>query len=128
MVLTLGMDSAVLWQQMLRHERLAATERGAVVIVPVGSVEQRGPHLPLDVDISVPYYLAIRAAVACSDLPVLVAPLVTFGLAHYKMGNRGRLASAWRHSWRSSVMWHEASGRMDSVASSSSTAMAAIFT
>ena len=64
----------------------------AVVIVPVGSVEQHGPHLPLDVDISVPYHLAVRAAVRCADLPVLVAPPVTFGVAHYKMGEPGTIS------------------------------------
>jgi creatinine amidohydrolase len=76
---------------MLRHELLDAAARGAVVIVPVGSVEQHGPHLPLDVDISVPYHLAVRAAMRCSDLPVLVEPPVTFGVAHYKMGEPGTI-------------------------------------
>jgi creatinine amidohydrolase len=65
--------------------------RGAVVIVPVGSTEQHGPHLPLDVDIRVPYHLAVRAAVRCADLPVLVAPPVTLGVAHYKMGEPGTI-------------------------------------
>ena len=49
----------VLWQEMLRHELLAALEQRPVVIVPVGSVEQHGPHCPQDVDISIPYHLAI---------------------------------------------------------------------
>jgi creatinine amidohydrolase len=77
---------------MLRHELLDAGARGAVVIVPVGSIEQHGPHLPLDVDISVPYHLAVRAAARCADLPVLVAPPVTFGVAHYKMGEPGTIS------------------------------------
>ncbi len=50
------------WQEMLRHELLAALTQDPVVIVPVGSIEQHGPHCPQDVDISVPYHLAIRAA------------------------------------------------------------------
>jgi creatinine amidohydrolase len=77
---------------MLSHELLDAAAGGAVVIVPVGSVEQYGPHLPLDVDISVPYHLAVRAAVRCADLPVLVAPPVTFGVAHNKMGEPGTIS------------------------------------
>ena len=92
MLLTPGAAGSVLWQEMLRHELLEAAARGAVVIVPVGSVEQHGPHLPLDVDISVPYHLAVRAAVRCADLPVLVAPPVTFGVAHYKMGEPGTIS------------------------------------
>ena len=92
MLLTPGAERKVLWQELLRHELLDARARGAVVVVPVGSIEQHGPHLPLDVDISVPYHLAVRAAVRCTDLPVLVAPPVTFGVAHYKMGEPGTIS------------------------------------
>ena len=92
MLLTPSAAGKVLWQEMLRHELLDAGARGAVVIVPVGSVEQHGPHLPLDVDISVPYHLAVRVAARCADLPVLVAPPVTFGVAHYKMGEPGTIS------------------------------------
>ena len=77
---------------MLRQELLDAAGRRAVVIVPIGSVEQHGPHLPLDVDISVPWHLALRAAARCGDLPVLVAPPLTFGVAHYKMGEPGTIS------------------------------------
>ena len=39
-----------------------------------------------------PYHLAVRAAVRCADLPVLVAPPITFGVAHYKMGEPGTIS------------------------------------
>ncbi len=81
----------VLWQEMLRHELLAALADRPVVIVPVGSVEQHGPHCPQDVDISVPYHLAIRAADAVADFPVIVAPPVTYGFTHYNMGEVGTI-------------------------------------
>ena len=81
----------VLWQEMLRHELLAALENRPVVIVPVGSVEQHGPHCPLDVDISIPYHLAIRAAERIDDFPVIVAPPVTYGFTHYNMGEVGTI-------------------------------------
>jgi creatinine amidohydrolase len=81
----------VLWQEMLRHELLAALEDRPVVIVPVGSVEQHGPHCPMDVDISIPYHLAIRAADAIDDVPVIVAPPVTYGFTHYNMGEVGTI-------------------------------------
>ncbi len=81
----------VLWQEMLRHELLVALEQRAVVIVPVGSVEQHGPHCPQDVDISVPYHLAIRAAEAIHDFPVVVAPPVALGFTHYNMGEIGTI-------------------------------------
>ena len=84
----------VLWQELWRHELLAALERRPVVIVPVGSVEQHGPHCPQDVDISIPYHLAIGAAAAIDDFPVLVAPPVTYGFTHYNMGEVGTITLA----------------------------------
>jgi creatinine amidohydrolase len=42
-----------------------------IVIIPVGSVEQHGPHLPLGVDAFIPLHLAERLA---ARLPVLIAP------------------------------------------------------
>jgi creatinine amidohydrolase len=81
----------VLWQEMLRHELLAALEQRPVVIVPVGSVEQHGPHCPQDVDISIPYHLAIMAADAIDEFPVIVAPPVTYGFTHYNMGEVGTI-------------------------------------
>jgi hypothetical protein len=53
---------------MHRHVFIDANPRGAVVIVPAGSVEHHCSHCPLDVEISVPSHLAVRRA----DLPVLV--------------------------------------------------------
>ena len=81
----------VLWQEMLRHELLAALEQRPVVIVPVGSVEQHGPHCPQDVDISGPYHLALAAADAIDDFPVIVAPPVLLGFTHYNMGEVGTI-------------------------------------
>jgi creatinine amidohydrolase len=81
----------VLWQELLRHEHLAALEQRPVVILPVGSVEQHGPHCPQDVDISIPYHLAIRTADAIADFPVIVAPPLMYGFTHYNMGEVGTI-------------------------------------
>jgi creatinine amidohydrolase len=54
--------------------RIAA---GAVVVVPVGAAaKEHGPHLPLRTDFLVARELGRRVAEA---LPVLVAPVVSFG-------------------------------------------------
>jgi creatinine amidohydrolase len=82
----------VLWQELLRHELIEALSQRPVVIVPVGSVEQHGPHCPQDVDISIPYHLAIRAAEAVAEFPVIVAPPVTYGFTHYNMGEVGTIS------------------------------------
>jgi creatinine amidohydrolase len=52
-----------------------ATRR--VLLVPVGSLEQHGPHLPLDTDTRIALAVADRAAAGRED--VAVAPPITFG-------------------------------------------------
>ena len=56
-----GENRKIFWQEMWRHEFDAALEDDPVVIVPVGSVEQHGPHCPTDVDIVGPFYMACEA-------------------------------------------------------------------
>ncbi|WP_405651184.1 creatininase family protein [Streptomyces sp. NBC_00019] len=55
-----------------------AVPTGALVLVPVGSTEQHGPHLPFDTDTTVAHAVARRTA----DLlpgPPLVAPPLAYG-------------------------------------------------
>jgi creatinine amidohydrolase len=84
----------LLWQEMLRHQLLAAMRQDPVVIVPVGSIEQHGPHCPQNVVISDPYHLTIRAAESITEFPMIVAPPVTFGFTHYTMGAVGTITLA----------------------------------
>lgn len=48
---------------------------GSLVILPVGSVEQHGPHLPLGTDVLIASHLAGRLA---QRLPALVAPPIWY--------------------------------------------------
>ena len=82
------------WQEMWRHELLAALDNDPVVIVPVGSVEQHGPHCPMDVDISHTQALAVETARAINDFPVIVAPPIWIGLTHYNMGEVGTITAS----------------------------------
>ncbi len=84
-------EKKVMWQEMLRHELLATLDHQPVVIVPVGSIEQHGPHCPMDVDMSTPFHLAVAAAQAIDDFPVIVAPPQTYGFTHYNMGEIGTI-------------------------------------
>ena len=89
-----GSNKKVLFAELWRHELEAAVTRNPVVIVPVGSIEQHGPHCPPDVDISIPYHLAISAAQEIEEFPVLVAPPVSYGFTHYNMGHPGTITLA----------------------------------
>lgn len=82
----------VFWHELWRHELEALARDRPVVIVPVGSVEQHGPHLPLDVDIVDALALAVAGAEAMRPAPVIVAPPIWSGIAHYKMGHIGTIS------------------------------------
>jgi mycofactocin precursor peptide peptidase len=51
----------------------------SLVLVPVGSVEQHGPHLPLDTDAVIAEAVAHRVAERLDRTDVLVAPPVMYG-------------------------------------------------
>ena len=77
---------------MLRHEFEAALQNDPVVIVPVGSVEQHGPHCPMDVDIAAPVHMAVEVARRVEEFPVVVAPPIWSGFTHYNMGFPGTIS------------------------------------
>ena len=66
---------------MLLHE-MKSTEvreyikKNTVLILPTGSTEQHGPHLPTKVDIFIPYTIALKAAEKTGSI---VAPPIYYG-------------------------------------------------
>ena len=70
------MNASRLYEHQTWAEVAAAAERGAGVILPLGAIEQHGPHLPLDTD----SYLARELALAGSaGHDILVASMVPYG-------------------------------------------------
>ena len=63
----------------LAGSRYPALAKGSLVLVPVGSIEQHGPHLPLDTDTAIAIAVAERAADLLVDPNVLVAPPINYG-------------------------------------------------
>jgi len=53
-----------------------------VALIPVGSIEQHGPHLPLDTDAFDADYLAKQVAAACSEPKPIVLPCVPYGVSY----------------------------------------------
>jgi creatinine amidohydrolase len=80
------------WPNLRRAELESLRDRSAVVVVPVGSIEQHGPHCPVDVDLSIPLQIALRASAAARDLPLVVAQEIPFGFTHYNQGFVGTLS------------------------------------
>ena len=64
---------------------------GATVLVPVGSTEQHGPHLPLSTDSDIAAAVAERAAARLAG-PVLVAPVIAFGNSGEHAGFPGTIS------------------------------------
>jgi creatinine amidohydrolase/Fe(II)-dependent formamide hydrolase-like protein len=54
-----------------------------IALLPVGAIEQHGPHLPLDTDAFDADHLARRVAEACSNPKPLVLPLIPYGVSYH---------------------------------------------
>jgi mycofactocin system creatininase family protein len=54
-----------------------------IALLPVGAIEQHGPHLPLDTDTYDACYLAEKVAERCSDPRPLVLPVLPYGVSYH---------------------------------------------
>jgi creatinine amidohydrolase/Fe(II)-dependent formamide hydrolase-like protein len=71
------------------QERLKQVD---VALLPVGALEQHGPHAPLDTDAFDASYLASRVAEACTDPKPLVLPLIPYGVSYHHADFPGTIA------------------------------------
>lgn len=80
------------WARLKAHQLRALAERGAAVILPVASIEQHGPHLPVMTDTCIGGEVAVRAArIAYPTRPTLVTPVIWAGLSEHHMAYGGTL-------------------------------------
>lgn len=114
--------------QMTQPEIASALERNPLVIIPTGSVEQHGPHLPTGTD----YYASLGIAESVAQhLDALVLPFCPIGVTPMHMPYEGTLTlspetfqnllvdvagSAAKHGAREVIIlnWHE--GNIPSIA------------
>jgi len=54
-----------------------------VALLPVGAIEQHGPHLPLDTDAFDADYMAREVAKACLEPRPIVLPLISYGVSYH---------------------------------------------
>lgn len=72
------------WNRLPAEALRALAARDAIVLLPVASTEQHGPHLATGVDDFLCSEICRRTAAALApDVPVVVAPTLWFGLADH---------------------------------------------
>ena len=80
------------WSRLKAHELRALAAQDAVVILPIASIEQHGPHLPTMTDTRLGYEVNIRAArKAYATRPTVMVPVVWSGLSEHHMPFGGTL-------------------------------------
>lgn len=82
------------WANCKAHELRQAAAEDAVVIIPVASIEQHGPHLPVQVDTRLAYETSCRAArmMAAEGARAVVTPPVWSGMSEHHIPFGGTLS------------------------------------
>ncbi len=81
-------DGAMIWQEHTREEINAFARGEAVAVLPIGSLEQHGLHLPVNTDSRTATYVA-REAARAAGVPTLVLPTIPYGLSIHHMPHGG---------------------------------------
>jgi creatinine amidohydrolase len=78
------------WRRLRADELRERAKQDAIVILPVGSLEQHGPHLPVEVDSLLGETVALRAAkLIAAREPVVVLPNLWTGISEHHMSFGG---------------------------------------
>jgi creatinine amidohydrolase len=79
------------WRKLRADQLREKARDNAIVILPIASLEQHGPHLPVEVDSMLGETVAIRAArkIAARGQPALVLPVLWTGLSEHHMSFGG---------------------------------------
>jgi len=85
-----------LYSDLTWPELRDAVARQPVVLLPVGSVEDHGPHLPLDTDNFMPTRICRDAAQRIPD-DALVMPTVSYGFNWHHIDFPGTIGIQWDH-------------------------------
>jgi creatinine amidohydrolase len=84
---------SVEWREMRADELRERARDNAIVILPVASLEQHGPHLPVEVDSMLGETVGVRAArkLAERGQQALVLPVLWTGLSEHHMSFGGTI-------------------------------------
>jgi creatinine amidohydrolase len=81
------------WRKLRADELRDQARKDAIVILPIASIEQHGPHLPVEVDSMLGETVAARTAekVQAKGQEVLVLPVLWTGLSEHHMSFGGTI-------------------------------------
>lgn len=77
-----GSVKSFIWGELTWPEAQERFQQVDIALLPVGSIEQHGPHLPLDTDAYDAEYLARQVARSCSNPKPFVLPLIAYGISY----------------------------------------------
>ena len=84
--------NVVYWQDLTTREFAALDPERTVALLPLGSIEQHGPHLPVSTDATIAEAMCIRAAARVpAEIPVLVMPTQSVGKSTEHLQYEGTL-------------------------------------
>lgn len=75
----------------LNYPSIQASAEDVVVVLPLGAIEQHGPHLAVVTDIDIVTHLAATCEAALSDR-VLLCPTLPFGASHHHLSFGGTIS------------------------------------
>lgn len=91
------------WQDLTTEDFTHLDPDKTVVVLPVGAIEQHGPHLPVSTDATIAEELSVRGAkLVPEDIPVLVLPTQDVGKSTEHLQYEGTVthtAETLLHSW-----------------------------
>jgi creatinine amidohydrolase len=115
------------WWDLSTREFSALPMQDIVAVLPVGAVEQHGPHLPVRVDAAINAGIVARAVeLMPPDLPALILPALPIGKSNEHLAYPGTLTlpydvlgrvwfevakSAWRAGVRRIIFWNSHGGQ-----------------
>jgi len=123
----MNMPSSRWWWDLSTREFSELEMDKIVAVLPIGAVEQHGPHLPVRVDAAINAGIVQRAVeLMPADLPVLILPMLPIGKSDEHLHYPGTLTlpyeilgkvwfevakSAWRAGIRKLIFWNSHGGQ-----------------
>lgn len=87
------MSSEIEWRNLRADQLREKARQNAIVILPIGSIEQHGPHLPVEVDSRLGEAVGQHTArkITARGQPALVLPMLWTGLSEHHMSFGGTI-------------------------------------